>query len=191
MDFRTIDPGSIAWKRGGKAGTVIAVPKISVQTPTCACAITVHTAGMLRVDLKLGNRDVHRRFIEWISAIEAGVPANSTAGGDSPADDLGLGDLVISSSVYAGNFKVMAFSDTLMFDETGDVSSDATNAQRCAALVDLVGLWTTPTSWGLRWKLTQLKFSEMPLHEECVFMSDASTSDASDASGNESDDLAT
>ena len=180
MDFRTVDPGSIVWKRGGKAGAVIAVPKISVQTPTCACTISVHTAGMLRVDLKLGNRDIHRRFIEWIAAIEAGV-----RGTDDADDELGLGDAAMSSSVYAGNFKAMAFSDTLMFDDTGDVSSDATGAKRCAALVDLVGLWTTPTAWGLRWKLTQLKFSETPLHEDCVFMSDT----ASDTtSGNESDD---
>ena len=82
MDFRTVDPGSIVWKRGGKAGAVIAVPKISVQTPTCACTISVHTAGMLRVDLKLGNRDIHRRFIEWIAAIEAGVRGTDDADDD-------------------------------------------------------------------------------------------------------------
>lgn len=171
MDFRNVNPTNIVWQRGGRQGNVLATMKngkVMVQTPKCPCSVNVHSAGVFRIDMKLSTLNpVHARFTEWVSDIEHHA--------SGPWKD----DSVLSSTVYNSNFRVMAFSDTMTFDEQGNLSADVILAKSCSALLELTGAWTSNGKWGLRWRVMQVKFSTEG-HEECLFVDDDEFLEVSD-----------
>jgi hypothetical protein len=165
MDFRTVSPADIAWRRGGRQGGALAGltdgRRVVVQSPWCSCSVGVHSPGMFRVDATLFRSDpVHAEFAEWIAAIE-----------DS-ADGSWQDGKRMSSSVFNGNFRMMLFSDTLVFDEAGALSADVVTAKKCSAILELTGAWVKGDRWGLRWKVVQLKYSRDPLPRPAEFVSD-------------------
>ena len=75
MDFRSISPRTISWRRGGKgaiyANRISGDKKIQFQLPTCNCTISVHSPGMFRMEIKLNPADpVHQQFASWIADLE-------------------------------------------------------------------------------------------------------------------------
>ncbi len=97
--------------------------------------------------MKLSMRNpVHQQFAEWLSAIESSATGAWKDG------------LSLSTAVYGSNFRVLLFSDTLVFDEQGVLSADGMSAKSCVMLLELSGAWTSPGRWGLRWKVAQVKY---------------------------------
>lgn len=96
-------------------------------------------------------RDQFSAFVQGIgaSALEWG---GMGTGHGTPAD---LGN-------YRGNrtLRVTAFSDTLVFDPAGAVTVDPTGAKACTCILELQGCWTSPTRWGVRWRVVQVKLSD-------------------------------
>lgn len=164
MDFRLVNPESITWKRGHGANVVAVLPegtKVVVQTPKCACGVSLHSPGTFRVSMKFKQLDpVHREFEEWLRRVE-----NNASGPWKTQRDL-------KSAVYSSTFSIMAFSDTMAFDESGKLSADLPNAKSCSALVELSGAWTGDGVWGPRWKIVQLKFWTTGEADECLFVDD-------------------
>jgi hypothetical protein len=169
MDFRAIAPEAVSFKKGKTVVAKGPEGRITVQIPECPCTVRVHSPGTYRIDLKVPSSPAHDAFVEWVEAVEV-VAARS---------DVGLGGLTRSSTVYTGydgtrSVRLMAFSDTLVFDDRGELSADIRTAKKCIALVDLSGAWATDAKWGLRWKVTQLKFWNTcdgvpPRDEPCMF----------------------
>ena len=163
MDFRNVDPANVKWQRGGRQGNVLASVqhgKVLVQTPKCPCSVNVHSAGVFRIDMKLGMLNpLHERFAAWVGDVERNASGPWKT------------DLVLSSTIYGSNFRVMAFSDTMTFDERGELSADIISAKSCSALLELTGAWTSNGKWGLRWRVVQVKFSTEG-HDECLFVDD-------------------
>lgn len=174
MDFRSVSPGSIAFKKAGQRGAVAATGpggKVRVQVPECPCFVSVHSPGTYRVELKLPNSPTHDSFAEWIGEVES--IADSSRGAWGPG-------LCKSEALYhngtVNSMRLLAFSDTLVFDEHGELSADLMTAKKCIALVELAGCWTSGARWGLRWKVVQIKFWTRSEHalpsrddEACMF----------------------
>ena len=164
MDFRLVNPESIAWKRGHGTNVVAGVPgggKVVVQTPKCACVVSLHSPGTFRVSMKLKQLDpVHREFERWLKRVE------ESASGPWKTQR------AIRSAVYSSSFSVMAFSDTMAFDESGKLSAELASAKSCSALIELSGAWTGNGVWGPRWKIAQLKFWTTGDPDECLFVDD-------------------
>lgn len=138
------------------AARTTAGAKVIVQTPTCPCRVTLQAPGMYRMELQLmPGVASHDAFAKWACDIE-----------DSATEASGLqawkGSKRRSSWVYNGTARLMAFSDTMAFDADGKLSADLMEARGCAALIELQGLWTTDAKWGVRWKVSQVKFSKEP-----------------------------
>ena len=175
MDFRAVDPGALTWSMGPRGLPAVrntAGAKVIVQTPTCPCRVTVQAPGMYRMELQLmPGVASHDAFAKWASEVE-----------DSAADAGALagwkGGKRRSSWVFNGTARLMAFSDTMAFDADGKLSADLMDAQGCAALIELQGLWSTDAKWGVRWKVSQVKFSKEPPTLPCVSSgTDAAVSD--------------
>lgn len=159
MDFRQVVPGDIDWSaryRGQPAARLRDGEKVVVQAPAAACAVTLAGAGMYRLDISLRpDVDVHSEFAAWLCEIDEAVATNESLAewreGRSRSDTL-----------FRNNWRLMAFSDTLCFDSSGKLSFDLMDAAACSCLVELQGCWSSPTRWGVRWKVLQIKFDQSP-----------------------------
>ena len=178
-DFRACDPAVVTWKRGGRKGSVNASgpfgKRVVVQTPRFPCRVSPHAPGIMRLDMTVTADPVHAKFAEWIGGLEESASESARIDGWAPG-------LTLSRAVYGTNFRVMLFSDTLVFDESGSLSANSRDAKSGTLLLELVGAWTSPGRWGLRWKVAQFKFSTSPMvivveedddvggaMEECLF----------------------
>lgn len=164
MDFRNVDARGLKWapyvprRAGGKPGVSVksGEGKVTVQTPLCACTVTMSTPGMYRLRLSL-RQDVaaHREFSEWLCAVEES--AREAASMQKWREGRSL-----STSLYNGVLQLTAFSDTLAFDSEGKMSVGMLDARACACIVELQGCWQTDSRWGLRWRIAQLKWQREP-----------------------------
>lgn len=172
MDFRLVQPDAIAWRRGTKGNALAALSdgrRVVVQTPMCPCRVTVHKPGMFRCDMTLCRRlDVHAEFADWLGEVEAHAGGRWSEGKS------------LSGTLYADNFRLMLFSDTLVFDEGGSLSAEAMTARKASAILELTGAWTREARWGLQWKVVQLKFSTTAMDLPPEF---ASSDDSDDGEG--------
>lgn len=178
MDFRSISPRSITWRRGGKgaiyANRVSGDKKIQFQIPRMNCSISVHSAGMFKMELKLNPEDpVHKQFADWILDLEESCKGP-------------WGPLRKSSTIYNNGIRFMFFSDTNAFDSSGVLSADFMKAKSLSAILTLSGLWTSADKYGLKFKVDQFKFSEESIpyptddgediqttnNKECMFIDD-------------------
>lgn len=83
--------------------------------------------------------------------------------GDSAAAWGGMGaEPPLNLGSFRGNrtLRVTAFSDTLIFDAAGAVTTEPACAKACSCLLELQGAWTSPGRWGIRWKVVQVKLSD-------------------------------
>lgn len=162
MDFRSVAPQSVGWKtwyRGQPTARLAdGKTKVVVQTPLCACRVSLAGAGMYRLTLTLHDHvPAHRAFCTWISDVE-----------DTVTDEPGLAEWregkAKSTTVYNGTMRLMMFGDTPAFDDaTGIMSAEYVDgAAAGAAVLELTGCWSTDAKWGLRWKIVQFKFTKDP-----------------------------
>lgn len=155
MDFRQVDPSAVSWATWSRGQPVARTPqggKIVAQTPLCPCRVSPAGSGMYRLDLLFRpDLAVHSAFCDWLAEIEEGAAGAETLvawrGGRSK-----------STCVYNNSMRLMAFSDTLVFDPAGKLSADLMSAAGCSCIVELQGGWSTDARWGLRWKIVQVKF---------------------------------
>lgn len=159
MDFRAVQPSQIAWATWSRGQPTARTPqggKVVVQTPTCGVRVSMPSPGMYRLDMQL-RRDVeiHQAFSQWLADIEDGV-----AGADGLKAWRGTKGR--STTVYNGNLRLTAFSDTLAFDASGALSADLMSAASATCIVELQGCWSSDARWGLRWRIVQVKFSKEP-----------------------------
>lgn len=155
MDFRAIKPEDIAWAPAGPRGPAARSPlgggRVAVQTPLCACKVSVQRPGMYRLDLALRpHMPAHAAFAAWLRGVEseAATALRGVPGYDRP----------MSACVYNDGLRLMAFSDTLTYDEDGRLSADLLSAAGCECLIELSGTWSGDSRWGLRWRVAQLRF---------------------------------
>lgn len=174
MDFRTISPRSIVWSSGGRNGSIMASRStsnsIEFQIPRMNCSISTHSAGVYKIDFKLNPEDTtHNQFVDWISDLE-----ESSIGTWSSTHSK-------SNFIYKNGFRIMFFSDTNVFDESGKLSVDFFKAKSCSVLCTLSGLWMSESKYGLRFNIKQMKVFEQSLEypeekessdEECLFVDD-------------------
>lgn len=159
MDFRLVKTDGLSWAswyRGQPQARLPGGGKVVVQTPTCACGVQATGSGMYRINMRLDGRvQSHADFMQWVADIEDSASA-------TPDLATWRGARSRSTTVYNSGMRLMAFSDTLAFDQDGKVSANLINAASCACIVELQGLWSSDARWGLRWKVAQLKFSPDP-----------------------------
>lgn len=160
MDFRAVDPGALQWTLGPRglpaARVATTGAKVIVQTPTCPVRVTLSAPGMYRMELRLvPGVAAHAAFAKWACDVEESAA-------EASALDAWKGAKRRSSWVFNDTARLMAFSDTMAFDADGKLSADLMDARGCAALIELQGLWATDAKWGVRWKVSQVKFSKEP-----------------------------
>lgn len=157
MDFRSVAPSSVTWatwSRGQPVARTRQGGKVVVQTPACACTVSLASPGMYRIQMMLnGSSPVHAAFCEWLGELEE-------AAGEAPELASWKASKGRSTCVYNNTMRLMAFSDTMAFDESGKMSADLMTAKGCACIVELQGCWTSDSRWGLRWRVVQVKFSK-------------------------------
>jgi hypothetical protein len=157
MDFRRVDLTTLQWaKRGCKA---------TVQTPLCGCRVTKAGLDALRLDVSLlPHVPQHAAFCEWLERAEEAAEAAL-----SPQRPR-------SSCVFRGNLRLMAFKGSVRVydhdaDEWAGDEDDLLSASSVACVIDLQGIWTTDNRWGLRWRVSEVRFSraapELPAPPEC------------------------
>lgn len=169
-DFRGIDPASdvswaASWSRGQpvarRAGTEAKpAAKLTVQTPVAACRVSLVGSGMYRIDMSFGSHPrAHADFCAWLCEVDEAAAAACRAEPRLLDWSRGKGQ---SSTLFRGNFRATAFSDTLCFDRDGKLSFDLLDAQSCSCLLELSGCWSSAERWGVRWKVCQVKFDVEP-----------------------------
>jgi hypothetical protein len=154
MDFRDISPRSISWARGGRGANIIATRSSSskpilFQIPRMNAAISIHSPGMFRMELKLNMADkTHQQFVSWVTDLEQSAVGTWSS------------SLKRSGLIYKDGFRLMFFGDTNAFDSTGSLSVDYFKAKSVSALCSLQGLWISADKYGLRMNVKQFKFFE-------------------------------
>lgn len=163
MDFRLVDASSIGWSswyRGQPTARLPGGGRVQVQTPVAPCRVAVAQPGMYRVDMSLlPDTPAHAAFAEWVGEAEDSVRAAASQSADLST---WIGTKSRSSTVFNNAMRLMAFSDTLAFDQDGKMSANLLDATTCACLLELTGCWSTDARWGLRWKIVQIKFDVRP-----------------------------
>ena len=173
-DFKTIDPASLAWAASWYRGQPVArladggepaATRLIVRNPMAPCSVSLVGSGMYRVDMAYGQQQraqprVHSDFCAWLCELDEAAGAACRADATLAAWCRGKSQ---SSTLFKGGFRVTAFSDTLCFDRDGKLSFDLLDAQCCSCLLELQGCWSSEARWGLRWKITQIKFDTEPM----------------------------
>lgn len=162
MDFRRYDPRVVTWKRGNRGNVVATIgnAKLTIQTPRCECRTSVHSPGTFRVELRLDPHDaLHRSFAAWLEELERAASGPWKNG------------LEISPCVYNDTMRLLVFSDTLAFDDRGELSADIMSARGCSAIVEIAGAWISGDRWGVRLKVDQIKFTTEFAYP-CMFVDD-------------------
>lgn len=157
MDFRTVT--AVHWEpraRGSPCPRTPSGAPVTVQTPWFPCTAS-YVTGMFRLECVV-RQDVaiHAEFREWLEWLEDEATT-------APELEEWKGETTMSRGVFRDTLRLMAFTDTQVFDDTGAMSADLLDMQTCSCVMTLTGLWRTDTRWGLRWKVTQVKFSRVPM----------------------------
>lgn len=147
-DFRHIRIDALKWFPQSRS--TVPVTPVRVQTPPCPSAIT-RSAGRYSILLSCVGHPVHPQFVEFLRGVE--LHALKHAKPRTP--DLRWFPCLEDSLVPV--FKLSAFDDIRFYDAHGDLHPDPTSIEACACLCELSGAWTTDSSWGLRWKVLEVK----------------------------------
>ena len=147
-DFRTIGVHALKWLPLSRK--TLPVTPIRVQVPPSQCSITL-LQGRYGVDLTLCGHPAHAGFVRFLASLERHAQCNA-----SPPPDLRWYPNVTVDSLVP-LMKLSAFDGTKFFDAGGEVCYEPTAIQGCSCLLELSGAWTSSTSWGLRWKVLEIK----------------------------------
>ena len=149
MDYRPIVLSRLAW-----CGTKVSyggAGSLTIQTPPARYrAVASHKFG-------LGCRDIDLvglapSFLEFMRGVEASALATGP--------DLD-GLTPVETIAWDGTMRLSAFDgETLWFDRDGALVEHTPLEPRdgvCAAIVQIVGVWTSSRSWGLKLKVKEVK----------------------------------
>lgn len=148
MDYRPIVLSRLAWcglkVSYGGAGTLV------IQTPPARYrAAASHKFGLGCRDLELTG--LLPGFLEFLRGIEASAAGAVDVQGLAPVETV----------AWDGTVRLSAFDgETMWFDRDGAVIEHAPLDPRdgvCALLVQIVGIWTSARSWGLKLKVKEVK----------------------------------
>lgn len=148
MNYSRIDVGRITWSGVSKkvAKAAYGGGKIVFQTPRFAAGVEPVHRFPGAVELKMRGEWESEAFLEFvqdlqISAMEA-VPELTQLG------------------MYDSLRRLTAFANALIFDAQEACIEDTDTlrgAYEASALLELQGAWTTERSWGLKFKVLQVK----------------------------------
>ena len=143
MDYRLIQVSRISWC-ANKA--CYGAGKVQFQTPPAPYQVT--PAPRLGGDAReIILHHVPKGFRQFVEDLEASVNTN----------DLG-GRQCISMLTWDGEMRMTLFqNDTLFFDIDGQVIQGLQDTGVCACLVQVVGVWTSARSWGLKCVVKEVK----------------------------------
>lgn len=142
MDFRNVVVDRISWV-GSKA--CYGSAKITVQTPVTRCRCT-GPPEMRQVTFMA----IPSQVASFVHAIEQSA---STGAGVVKVKR------VRECVSFDREWTVTAYDDTVWFREDGthaDALDDET-MKACACILRLDGVWTTESSWGLKWKVLEIQ----------------------------------
>ena len=158
MDFRKLGQDAFALSGTKTRNLYPCVPRIPLQLPRARCIVSLGNFGfnlLFRFDRDV---PVHAAFAEWVAAIEARAMDR--------VDEIdpcltwttslkGFGDTL---SLY-----LTIDSATVVFDTDNSLlEASPTTITAADAIVEIGGVWTSPTNAGLRFKLLQLKKATAP-----------------------------
>ncbi len=148
MDYRPVVLSRLAWcglkVSYGGAGALV------VQTPPARYrAVASHKFGLGCRDLELTG--LPDQFLEFVRGIEASALEANDLRGLTPVETV----------AWDGTVRLSAFDgETLWFDRDGAVIEHTPLEPHegvCAVLVQVVGIWKSPRSWGLKLKVKEVK----------------------------------
>lgn len=159
MDFRRVaDPRTLRWV----LPTVTGAPKkyqtatakypngtrLTFQTPTCPVAIFANDANTT-ILMTLGPTQTE--CIDFLHAVERAATEvlERDAQISSCLRPRGIGDMT---------FRLTAWDDTQWYGVAGDfLKAPPKHAKHAAAILELTGAWISETSWGLKWRVVQMR----------------------------------
>lgn len=158
MDFRKLGQDAFALSATKSRSLYPCVPRIPIQLPRARCIVSLGNFGynlLFRFDREV---PVHAAFAEWV----AGIEARAMDGMDEIDPGLtwttslkGFGDTL---SLY-----LTIDSASVVFDADATLlEASPTTITAADAIVEIGGVWTSPTNAGLRFKLLQLKKAIAP-----------------------------
>jgi hypothetical protein len=153
MDFRVVRPCSLKWLPQVRQ-TVPVAPATCVQTPPSACDIAL-LPGRYALTLSLAGHAAHTQFLDFVFDLEEHAQRHArrlARHGPNPTwrPCIDAGGLVPT-------MRLSAFDDAKFFDRSGGKVFDPTGFQACSCLLELTGVWVAEASWGLRWKVLEVK----------------------------------
>lgn len=158
MDFRSIGPDAMAISAAKSRSLYPCLPRIPVQLPRARCIVSLGNFGynlLFRFDREV---PIHAAFAEWVSALE------SRAQEQMASIDPGLG-WTTSLKGFGDSLTLYLTIDSasVVFDTDNSLlEASPTTLTAADAIVEIGGVWTSPTNAGLRWKLVQIKRQMSP-----------------------------
>ena len=174
MDFRAIGIERIAWStprpplpgsntRSSKATYGgIATNKVVVQSPPGRCMLSPAPSfgpGARGLVLAMGSSPVVDQFEQFVRAVEL-----------SASSSLGIPVCQSIRTIDGGILSTTAFDDTVWFGPDGSLEEPPMRGSFDAAtcLLELTGAWISDASWGLKWRLTQVKRLDGKRIDACI-----------------------
>lgn len=158
MDFRTIGPDAMALSAAKTRSLYPCVPRIPLQLPRARCTVSLGSFGynlLFRFDREV---PVHAAFAAWVAALEARATDRM--------DEIDPGLTWTTSLKGFGDTATLYLtidSASIVFDADASLlEASPTTLTVADAIVEIGGVWTSPTNAGLRWKVLQLKKATAP-----------------------------
>ena len=148
MDYRGISPARLTWC---ESKVWYGAGKLQFQTPPAAYTVTIsHRIGVGGRDVVL--RGFSQSFRSFLHSIEAS--AHTQLHRD-------LAGLQLRECIsWSGEMRLTLYeNETMWFQEDGDLYAHTPSEQEgvCACIVEIVGLWKSAASWGLKIVLREMK----------------------------------
>jgi hypothetical protein len=97
--------------------------------------------------------------------------------GKQDIDDVFLESGMTSTALKNSKFRFRVMDDVQIYDanrESKELSA-ITSAQPCHLILQMVGIWFTPSRWGVTWKVMQIKLKhqrQLKKLRDCMFSND-------------------
>lgn len=164
-DFRRVALDAVKWFPQSRK--TVPVTPVRVQVPTCACSISL-LPGRYAIELTLAGHAAHEAFAGFVGEIEQHALEHAR-----PSSEGLAWYSCFSAYSLAPTMRLSAFDDARFFEADGTPCATLpTHFKACACVLELVGAWTTETSWGLRWKVLEVKHAPHASFSGTMFLED-------------------
>jgi hypothetical protein len=164
-DFRRVALNTLKWFPQSRK--TVPVTPVRVQVPPSPCAITL-LPGRYAIELTLAGHAAHDAFAEFVGDVEQHALEHAR-----PSSQGLTWYSCFSAYSLIPTLRLSAFDDTKFFDAAGlPCVAPPTDFKACACVLELTGAWTTDASWGLRWKVLEVKHVTQPLVPPTLFVDD-------------------